>query len=265
MSYFEPKFENCYSCECCEMLHVCRVEVDAKTEFVEPSSIHRRSLRTKLVRQLARVFCGQAVLLLAIVVSGCFDFSMLPDEVAASKVHISVVSTGIGASFELFDRWMVRDAEFGAVTITGGGSDSDIWTEQAVSPAVVQEYVDWIISCAKQVDGIHSVAIKVNGEEVAIWRTPVKRNLGELVEILVIVVGDDPEGFASQWSPECYRTIQVSHVDNIWGFRLHAIYLSEFIRHVTFVGSYGQIAVANGITQIDVFQSGNQIGGWLDR
>lgn len=103
------------------------------------------------------------VVVAAVVVSGCLNAPLLPDEAAASKVHVQVVSTGIGASYELGDKWMARDVEFGVVTVTGGGTDSCIWVEKAVPPNVVDEYVAWIIACAREVDGIISVTIEVDG------------------------------------------------------------------------------------------------------
>ena len=208
MSYFEPKFEDCYSCECCDMLNICAVE-DSKVQLdlgIWDEKMQHRSFWGKIVglfrgaesreSGLARIFCvfrftesravhpacgaGQAVpvligltiILLAITSVGCIESPLLSDKItlpAASKVHITVVSTGLGAAYPLADKWMTRDAEFGAVTITGGGSDDHIWTEKAVPPAVVQEYADWIISCAKQVNGIYSVVVEVDDEIIASW------------------------------------------------------------------------------------------------
>lgn len=200
---------------------------------------------------------------IVVVTSGCLQVPVLPDGVAARRVHVTTVSTGIGASYELADKWMVRDVEFGAVTMTGGGTDSCIWVEKAVPPDVTDEYVAWVIACAKKVDGIYSVVVEVDGEERAIWRKPVPKP-SKLVDILVEVTGDNPSGFVSQWSPKVYQAIEVSHVGNdVWGFRLPDSYLQAFVQHVTFVGSYGRIAVAHGIMRIDVFQSGKRIGGWI--
>ena len=151
------------------MLHVCRVEVDAKTEFAEPLSIRRRSLWTRLVRKFARVICGQTVLLFIIIVSvsGCWSDYLKPS--ASSVVRVTAVSIGLEAAYPLADMWMARDAEFGAVTVQGGGSDSVIWVEKAVPPAVVQAYADWIISCAKKVDLIYSVVVESDDTIVASW------------------------------------------------------------------------------------------------
>ncbi len=194
MSYFEPLFEDCCSCECCEMLHVCRVEVDAKTEFVEthpdygmaeydngvvesgllldeygqPLLQRRSSVWSKLVRLFARVGCEQIVLLFIIAtMSGCLSGYLKPP--ASSVVRVTVVSIGLEAAYPLADLWMARDKEFGAVTITGGGSDSCIWVEKAVPPSNIQKYAKWIISCAKQVHGIYSVAIEVDDATIASW------------------------------------------------------------------------------------------------
>jgi len=115
--------------------------------------------------KLARLFAGVFILLS---VSGCISGYLTPSP--ASVVRVTVVSAGLEAAYPLADMWMARDAEFGATTLAGGGSDSCIWTEKAVPPAVVQEYADWVISCAKRVADIYSVVIEADSEIVASWQ-----------------------------------------------------------------------------------------------
>lgn len=215
-------------------------------------------------RMVAHVVIGQV--LISLLLSGCIENVMRPpspDEGEAVIIRISIVSTGLGAVNELYDSWMARDIEFGgSVVVTGGGCDSDIWTERAISPSVVQEYANWIISCAKLVDGIHAVVIECDGDEVAIWRKLVSKPR-ELVEVSVQIIGENPAGFASQWDFRPYVT-EIDHSDNVWAFELPDLYLGEFIRRVTFVGKEGRLAVEYGIIRIEVMRDNTLIDFWLE-
>lgn len=93
----------------------------------------------------------------SLTLSSCYTDILQPP--ATVTVTVSLVTTGIGASYQFADTFRAKESDFGAVMTGGGGTDSHPYLVYEVPVGQVDEFEDWAEYCKNQVDGVKELII----------------------------------------------------------------------------------------------------------